>query len=184
MSLKMNLARFHHFYMSKTFFLLVSAAFFLFCLTQPAVNFERVCKGIHGALNVAGMWQEPIGKIEILGGLYLLSIGGFGLLFAQLGAVGWGANLLYLSAFVLSLDGTTCVLQRRLAIASLTIAIVSLPMTNWFPVLADEGGVCFLSAISPQVGYWLWLAAIAALCGAVFASPLTSNLNEQPQIKN
>jgi hypothetical protein len=159
---------------STQFFILLSAALFLFCLTQPAVDFERVCKGIDfAAVKVAGLWHEPIGEIETMKGFYLLLSGGFGLFFGQIGAVGWVANLLYFIAFGMSLK-TIGVPARQLAIASLIIAIASLPITNLAPVLADEGGVCFLSAISPLFGHWLWLEAIAALNVAVWFSPLSA----------
>jgi hypothetical protein len=156
---------------SRQLLLLLSAGLFLLCLTQPAVDFERVCHSYDlTPAKVAGLWQEPLGPIETFSGFSLLINGAFGLALSPLGAIGWFANLFYFSAFDMSLKSNHT-LARQLAFASLLFGIISLPLTNLSPITMDEGGVCGLSAISPNVGYWLWLAAMAALNVVVWIAP-------------
>lgn len=157
--------------------LILSAAIFLLCLTQPAVDFETVCRHFPASLKVAGLWHEPLGQIETLSGLYLFLSGFLGVLFMQPAAVAWLANVFYFASLCMAL-GEISVPSRRLASLSLILAVVSLPITNFYPLPADEGGVCYFSAISPVSGYWLWLAAIVVLTIVVWRNPLSTQRNQ------
>ncbi|MGD1907574.1 MAG: hypothetical protein ACFB0C_16520 [Leptolyngbyaceae cyanobacterium] len=46
--------------------------------------------------------------------------------------------------------------------------MVSLHLTNWYPLPADEGGNNRLSAIKPLLGHWLWLASMVTLAVQVW----------------
>ncbi|NJO09839.1 MAG: hypothetical protein HC873_09480 [Leptolyngbyaceae cyanobacterium SL_1_1] len=135
----------------------------MLCLFQPAVEFEKVC-GF--SARVAGLGNEPLGDLEVMRGAEILLLGGFGVLFMQAGAVGWLANPLYFAALLLAFITRSLkakIVVELCAVTALGIAIISLSQTNQFPLLADEGGVCRLSAIQPKPGHWLWMSAIGLL---------------------
>ncbi|WP_414550748.1 hypothetical protein [Anabaena sp. CCY 0017] len=149
--------------MKRFFLLTVSVLLFGLCLTQPAVEFEKVCTTFASPeLKIAGLWNEPLGPLEIMRGLNILILGAIGVLFIQYGAFGWLANPLYFAALFTSFKSRGY-LPKLFAMGSLGIALVSLWLTNWFPLLANSGGFCHFSAIQPKRGYWLWLLAIALL---------------------
>jgi len=152
---------------AKNLLLLASLSLFVVSLIMPAVDFEKVCRVAPGvALDAAGLWRTPHGPVETIHGYKLFFFGWLPLLIAQVGALGWGANLFYLIAITSSANATGR-FKGRTAMAALAISIASLPLTNIFPVVADEGGVCYFSAISPSTGYWFWLFAIATLNAAI-----------------
>ena len=133
------------------------------------MDFDKACS-TEGEPELAKLWEEPRGEVETSRGLWLLVGGALGVVFLQPGAFGWLANPFYATGVVLTFFGrrVATVLARVAALAALVIAAISLPLTNVWALPADEGGVCHLSAIAPRLGYWLWLAAIAALCATAF----------------
>jgi hypothetical protein len=149
--------------MNRFLLLIASVALFTLCLLQPAVEFEKVCKNhATGLVEVAGLGNEPLGPLEIMGGLKLLLIGGFGILIAHIGAVGWLANPLYFAALITTFSTYNSFrkFSRWCAFGAFGLALISLKVTNWFPIPADEGTVCYFSAIQPKEGHWLWISAI------------------------
>ena len=163
-------------------FLLFSASVFLFtiCLFEPAVEFEKVCENRStGTVEVAGIGNESLRPREIMSGLYLLLAGGIGVLFAQFGAVGWLANPLYFTALAMSFTPERG-MSRLFAIGSLVLAVVSLKATNWFPITADEGGVCYFSALQAKDGYWFWLWAIGLLNAHVWVRAYNKPIKPTP----
>ena len=142
--------------------LVLSLLLYLSCLASPAILFEKVCGGSNSKDYIAGLWNPPNGATETSWGIALLLIGAFGVLFIQYGAMGWLANPLYaLTLFALFLNNLT--LARIFIVGAIGFALISLHLTNWFPLLADEGGVCYSSAIQPLIGHWLWLSAMGLL---------------------
>lgn len=159
----------------------MSLLLFAASLTQSAVEFEKVCRNSETRkVEAAGLWGAPLGPVESMSGLKLLLVGGFGVLFVQLGAVGWLANALYFLVVALWLTKEESPI-KWLVLASLIVAASSLPLTNLFPIAADEGIVCYFSAIRPEVGYWLWLAAISALNVAAWLGARNATRNADAQ---
>ena len=140
------------------FWTILSAILYLTCLGLPAVKFERLCN----SKVAAGLWNTPIGTTEVSFGLPLLLLGGLGVIFLQAGAMGWLANPLYFLALVTSLENKIRA-ARILSFTALGFGLVSLHLTNWYPLLADEAGVCRQSAIQPLIGHWMWLTSMVLL---------------------
>lgn len=141
---------------------LVSIAIFVMSLTQPAVSFEKICKDSNTRkVEIAGLYKQPLGVIDEMSGIEILALGGFGVLFAQIGAIGWLANPLYFYLLFQILKGKPA--RNLLMIICLVLGIISLPITNMTPFLADEGGACYFSASRPELGFWLWLFSMVLL---------------------
>lgn len=147
----------------KIILLFLSLALYICCLFFPAVEFERV-SAIMGPLQVAGVGNEASGPLESMRGCELLVYGPFGLLFGQLGALGWLANPLYFTCVLVPLVEKDNGYFKWLSMVALSFALASLFLTNWFPLVADEGSVVHRSAVNPLLGYWLWLLAIVLIC--------------------
>lgn len=152
---------------------MISGLLYLSCLAAPAILFEKVCEGSNPKDHIAGLWQTPNGTTETRGGMGLLLLGAIGVIVMQWGALSWLANPLYLLALIAALVKLTLV-ARISIIAALGFALVSLHLTNWSPLLADEGEVCYLSAIRPLPGHWLWLAAMVTLAMQVWLPALST----------
>ena len=155
--------------MSRRLASIASLVLFALACALPAVDFDKACS-TEGEPELAKLWQAPLGTVETSRGLWLLAGGALGVVFLQTGAFGWLANPFYGVGVLLALLGRRAVmlLARMAALAALALAAISLLLTNVWPLPADEGGVCRLSAIAPRLGYWLWLFAIVALCVAAF----------------
>ena len=147
--------------MNRLSLLIFSLVLFTICLAVPAVEFERICSSNASDLAV-GLWNEPYGRPEVTWGISMFLEGGLGVILLQHGAVGWLANPMYLLAIIASLD-KHWIVARVAIVAALSFALVSLHLTNWFPLVADAGGVCYKSATQPLWGHWLWLSAMGVL---------------------
>ena len=148
-------------------FYVIFLGLLLASLFVPAVEFDKICN----VEETSWLWSDPLGSIEIMGGLELLLNGFFGVVFMQLGAVGWLANPLFIIFLFGAYRPKEMQRNKRISTGALLLVLSSLLLTNIFPLLGDEGGVCYLSANSPKLGYWLWLGA-AALMAYISWKPL------------
>ncbi|MCP2729533.1 hypothetical protein [Limnofasciculus baicalensis] len=151
--------------MSRFLLPVLSLILYISCLASPAILFEKICGGSNSKDFVAGLWNVPNGATESSWGIALLLLGAIGVIFIQYGAMGWLANPFYFLALITSITSfrNNLIFARIFIVGAIGFALSSLHLTNWFPLLADEGGVCYLSAIQPLLGYWLWLSAMGLL---------------------
>jgi hypothetical protein len=95
-------------------------------------------------------------------GLGYLILGPLGLVFMQLGAIGWLANPLFLfsAATLPKKAGPSFFIALTLALA---LAVLAVPMLRAYPVLKDEAGHREPASALPGFGYCVWLASMLAM---------------------
>lgn len=143
--------------------LLASLLLYLGSLLFPAVEYDTMSS--RPAVHSTHLWHEPLGRVERVPGYFHLVLGWVGMLVPpQITPLGWLANPCYFLALLFARWGRITV-TRSLAGLSLALAASSLVIVNLSPlqVMLHDPVPQFWSAISPLAGFWLWLAAIAAL---------------------
>jgi len=159
--------------------LILAAAMYGACLPLDAAVFDRTCPPTFDspkdAAPVAGVGNPPLGETSIAISFLCLLLGWLAL-FGGLGAIGWLANPFAIIAVVKIAYGKV-VTARWCAVLSFVFAATSLYATNVFYLVGDEGGVCRTSAISPLIGYWLWLGStVMLLIGTVLTRNTSTKL--------
>lgn len=138
--------------------------FYVAALVLPAAGF-LVVKG-SSPVFILRPWVFSPGQVETGGSILF---GGWIELFVvgQIGAIGWIANVLF--AVVLFQFWTPAARgsqSRLLSSLAIILGLVSLPLTNLAPILADESG-SKMAATAPLIGFWLWLCSMALLWVAI-----------------
>jgi len=155
----MRLANSH----SQNAVLLASLLLYLGGLLFPAVEYDTMSS--QPVVHSTHLWHEPLGRVERVPGYFHLALGWVGMLVPpQITPLGWLANPCYFLALLFA-RWRRITLARSLAGLSLVLAASSLVLVNLSPlrVMLHDPVPQFWSAISPLIGFWLWLAAIAAL---------------------
>lgn len=143
--------------------LLASLLLYLGSLLCPAVEYDTMSS--QPAVHSMHLWHEPLGRVETVPGYFHLALGWIGMLVPpQITPLGWLANPCFFLALLFA-RWRRVTLTRALAALSLVLAASSLLLVNLSPlrVMLHDPVPQFWSAISPLIGFWLWLAAIAAL---------------------
>jgi hypothetical protein len=143
--------------------LLASLLLYLGGLLFPAVEYDTMSS--RPAVHATHLWHEPLGRVEKVPGYFHLALGWVGMLLPpQITPLGWVANPCYFFALLFA-RSRRITLTRSLAGLSLALAASSLVVVNMSPlrVMLHDPVPQFWSAIRPLTGFWLWLAAIAAL---------------------
>ena len=143
--------------------LLASLLLYLGGLLFPAVEYDTMSS--QPAVHSTHLWHEPLGRVEVVPGYFHLALGWIGMLVPpQITPIGWLANPCYFLALLFA-RWRRITLMRSLAGLSFALAASSLVVVNLSPlrVMLHDPVPQFWSAISPLAGFWLWLAAIAAL---------------------
>jgi hypothetical protein len=147
--------------------LAASLLLYLSSLLFPAVEYDAMSSRPQPAAAVATghLWHDPVGQVQKAPGYFHLVYGWVGMLLPpQFTPLGWLANPAFFLA-LLAVRWGKAALARALAVCALILAASSLVVVNLTPmrVLLHDPQTQFWSAIRPLTGYWLWLAAIAAL---------------------
>jgi hypothetical protein len=143
--------------------LLASLLLYIGSLLCPAVEYDTMSS--QPAVRSTHLWHEPLGRVERVPGYFHLALGWVGMLVPpQITPLGWLANPCYFLALLFA-RWRRIILARSLAGLSLLLAATSLLLVNLSPlrVMLHDPVPQFWSAIAPLAGFWLWLAAIAAL---------------------
>ncbi len=143
--------------------LLASLLLYLGSLLCPAVEYDAMSS--QPVVHATHLWHAPLGQVERVPGYFHLALGWIGLLVPpQTTPLGWLANPAFFLV-LLAVRWERILLARGLALAALALAACSLVLVNMSPmhVLLHDPVPQYWSAIRPLVGFWLWLAAIAAL---------------------
>lgn len=143
--------------------LLASLLLYLGSLLFPAVEYDAMSS--QPAMHAAHLWHAPLGQVEKVPGYFHLALGWIGMLLPpQITPLGWLANPAFFLV-LLAARWEKIIFARGLAVASLALAACSLVLVNMSPmhVLLHDPVPQYWSAIRPLAGFWLWLAAIAAL---------------------
>jgi len=151
---------------------LLVLAFYIGALALPAAGFIGVNGSSHAF--ILRPWALIPGQVET--GWSMLSGGLIELFLGQIGAAGWIANVLFaIALFRFWSPPSWGFHARSMSSLAIGLALVSLPLTNLAPILANEAG-SKMAAIVPMAGYWLWLASMALLWLAIRVyPPLESN---------
>lgn len=151
----------------------LALALYVGALALPAVGFV-ITGDSSSPVWMLQLWPLVPGDVKT--GLSLLSAGWIGLLLAQVGAFGWVANVLFAIGVSRLWNRPSLGMQAKwMADGALGLALVSLPLTNLVPILANEAGSRMVAKV-PLAGYWLWLAAMSTLWVASrIMTPLSSN---------
>jgi hypothetical protein len=146
---------------------LLALAFYIGALALPAAGFI----GVHGSSTTFILRPWALVPVQVETGWSMLFGGLIELVVGQIGAAGWIANVLFAIALFRFWCPPSWGFQARL-MSSLAIglALISLPLTNLVPILANEAG-WKMAAIVPMAGYWLWLASMAVLWVAIRVLP-------------
>lgn len=143
-------------------------ALYIGALVLPAAGFIGVGDSSSPTF-VMRLWPLLPGQIET--GWSMLLGGWIQLFLAQIGAAGWLANVLFAIGLFRFWSPPSFDFQARLMSSSaIVLALVSLPLTNLAPILANEAG-SKMAAFAPLAGYWLWLASMAMLWVAIRVMP-------------
>src|SRR6185437_4880487 len=147
--MSMRLANSH----SQKAVLLASLLLYLGSLLFPAVEYDTMSS--QPAVHSTHLWHEPLGRVQIVPGYFHLALGWIGMLVPpQITPLGWLANPCYFLALLFA-RWRRITLTRSLAGLSLGLAASSLLIVNLSPLR--------VMLHDPVPGFWLWLAAIAAL---------------------
>ena len=149
----------------------VVLALYIVALVLPAAGFIGVGDGSSSSF-VLRPWALVPGDVQA--GWEML-VGGFIELFlGQVGAAGWLANVLFAVSLYLFWEpvdpGSRSRSMSSLMIVMIGLALVSLPLTNLAPILANEAG-WKMAAHVPLAGYWFWLASMLTLWVALRVMP-------------
>ena len=162
---------------------ILAASLLLYCgsLLFPAVEYDAMSSRPQpaAAIDAGHLWHHPLGQIEMAPGYFHLAFGWLGMLLPpQFTPLGWLANPAYFLVLLTARWGKVA-LARSLAVGALGLAAFSLVLVNLSPmrVLLHDPVPQFWSAIRPLAGYWLWLAAIAAMNLYVFRLPAPPEAN-------
>jgi len=158
--------------------LLASLLLYLGSLLFPAVEYDTMSS--QPAVHSTHLWHEPLGRVQIVPGYFHLALGWIGMLVPpQITPLGWLANPCYFLALLFA-RWRRITLTRSLAGLSLVLAASSLLIVNLSPlrVMLHDPVPQFWSAITPLAGFWLWLAAIAALnvYGLLLSRPASASV--------
>jgi hypothetical protein len=138
----------------------VAIGLFVVSICLPTADFLQGCgPGLAGGAEITDLVSDGAGAVETFSGWELLLYGPLGLLAMQPGALGWLATPLGASALIVR--GRSKRVARGLAVAALLLAVLSLRLTDLFPLPTGVDAACHLAAVGPRMGYWVWLAALA-----------------------
>ncbi|MDD4887086.1 MAG: DUF2628 domain-containing protein [Thiomonas sp.] len=146
---------------------LLVLAFYIGALALPAAGFIGVNDS--SPVFILRPWALVPGQVET--GWSMLFGGFIELVLGQIGAAGCIANFLFaIALFRFWIPRGWGFQARTMSSLAMGLAVVSLPLTNLAPILANEAG-SKMAALAPLSGYWLWMASMALLWAAIRIVP-------------
>lgn len=146
---------------------LLVLAFYIGALALPAAGFIGVNDS--SSVFILRPWALVPGQVET--GWSMLFGGFIELVLGQIGAAGCIANFLFaIALFRFWIPRGWGFQARTMSSLAMGLAVVSLPLTNLAPILANEAG-SKMAALAPLSGYWLWMASMSLLWAAIRIVP-------------